>query len=202
MTGPTVAASAVVVVDEPCPTNGRDSLIEAYERAQDLVVHLRAAVARYDAQAGYVQDSTTGPVSGHFGLTYANYHVLHRTLMQSMPIEWQHRMVDCLQELHEAYRHVQHAECYIVTPATEVTYGDLTETQAKDAGVTLMFGFDGDRGGDSALVAAYTDAAGRIHQSWERTSIPAGEDPIPDYDRGRAYIAPLGADQTIGAEQP
>ena len=33
-----------------------------------------------------------------FGLSYANYLVLPRSLLQSMPDEWQDRFVDCLDE--------------------------------------------------------------------------------------------------------
>lgn len=36
-----------------------------------------------------------------FGLTYANFLVLPRAVLQSMPEEWQERFVACLQELDE-----------------------------------------------------------------------------------------------------
>lgn len=42
-------------------------------------------------------------VHGWFGLTYANYQVLHRSLMQDMPPEWQHAFVALLEELRAAY---------------------------------------------------------------------------------------------------
>ena len=44
-----------------------------------------------------------GPVHGWFSLSYANYAVLHRTRLQSMPVEWQERFVACLEELRSAY---------------------------------------------------------------------------------------------------
>lgn len=37
-----------------------------------------------------------------FQLSYAHYLVLPRSLMESMPIEWQARMVACLEEMREA----------------------------------------------------------------------------------------------------
>lgn len=43
-----------------------------------------------------------GPVHGWFGLTYASYLVLQRSLMQAMPVEWQERIVACLNELRDA----------------------------------------------------------------------------------------------------
>ena len=44
-----------------------------------------------------------------FGLTYSNYLVLHRSLLQSMPGEWQARFVVCLRELEAAFAHVEQA---------------------------------------------------------------------------------------------
>lgn len=35
--------------------------------------------------------ATNGPIHGFFGLSYSNYLVLPRTLMQSMPVAWQER---------------------------------------------------------------------------------------------------------------
>lgn len=41
-------------------------------------------------------------VHTYFGLTYANYLVLHRTRLQSMPDEWQRKFVALLVELDDA----------------------------------------------------------------------------------------------------
>ena len=49
-----------------------------------------------------------------FGLTYANYLVLPRTLLQSMPEAWQHRFVGCLRELEQAFWHIDQADSYMV----------------------------------------------------------------------------------------
>jgi hypothetical protein len=46
---------------------------------------------------------TSEPVHEWFGLTYSNYLVLPRSILQSMPLEWQKRFVACLQELDQAY---------------------------------------------------------------------------------------------------
>lgn len=37
----------------------------------------------------------------HFGLSYAQYLVLPRSVLQSMPEEWQHKFVSLLEELDE-----------------------------------------------------------------------------------------------------
>lgn len=45
----------------------------------------------------------TPDVHQWFGLTYANYLVWPRSLMQSMPPDWQHRFVELAEELADAY---------------------------------------------------------------------------------------------------
>jgi hypothetical protein len=45
-----------------------------------------------------------------FGLTYANYLVVPRSVLQSMPDEWQTRFVTCLNEMHDAYGHLDWPE--------------------------------------------------------------------------------------------
>lgn len=42
------------------------------------------------------------PIHLWFNLSYSNYLVVQRSLMQSMPIEWQRRFVECLEELDDA----------------------------------------------------------------------------------------------------
>jgi hypothetical protein len=41
------------------------------------------------------------PISNFFELSYAQFLVLSRTVLQSMPIDWQKRFVQCLRELDE-----------------------------------------------------------------------------------------------------
>lgn len=45
------------------------------------------------------RDAPDGPVHGWFGLSYANYLVVPRSLMQSMQLDWQERMCVCLHEM-------------------------------------------------------------------------------------------------------
>jgi hypothetical protein len=67
-----------------------------------------------DLEPEYVERNARldGPIHEWFGLTYANYQVIPRTLMQSMPVEWQERMVTCLRELDAAYAHLDHPPGY------------------------------------------------------------------------------------------
>ncbi len=41
------------------------------------------------------------PIHLWFGLSYSSYLVLPRSILQAMPIEWQRRMVACLEEIRE-----------------------------------------------------------------------------------------------------
>lgn len=50
-------------------------------------------------------DDDPEPIHLWFNLTYSSYLVLHRTMLQSMPQEWQARFVRCLGELEDALGH-------------------------------------------------------------------------------------------------
>ena len=41
------------------------------------------------------------PIHGYFGLSYANYLVLPRSVLQSMPIDWQEKFVELLKLIPE-----------------------------------------------------------------------------------------------------
>jgi hypothetical protein len=129
---------------------------------------------------------TDGPIHLFFNLTYSNYLVLHRTLMQSMPDEWQQRAVAVFEELDTAFEGQEQAESYIVTPARESEYGDLTAAEQKALGIDY-------RPADSADpddCDIYTDADGNEHRSADRVLVPVGADPVPHYNRGRTYMPP------------
>lgn len=59
-------------------------------------------------------ERTNGPIHGWFSLSYASYLVMPRTLLQSMPVEWQERFVKCLNEYNAAFRSVEQADAYEV----------------------------------------------------------------------------------------
>lgn len=54
------------------------------------------------------------PVHEWFGLSYAAYLVLPRSVMQSMPVEWQRQMVALLEEADESLGHLYGANEYDV----------------------------------------------------------------------------------------
>lgn len=130
------------------------------------------------------------PVMEHvhtwFSLSYSNYAVLPRTLLQSMPDEWQARFVVLVDELSDAYAHIDHAPGYDVTAGNWVYVNECTPEQLKAAGVTCSTD-DPDYPDDSDIV--YYDAAGNEMGPADRVFV-AGSDPVPHYNRGRTYIAP------------
>lgn len=52
------------------------------------------------------------PIHAWFELSYAQYLTIPRSALQSMPIEWQHRFVECLMELDEIDWRPQHGTRY------------------------------------------------------------------------------------------
>ena len=54
------------------------------------------------ASEGEPQDLDGDPVHGWFELSYAQYLTVPRSVLQSMPLEWQRRFVRCLRELDDA----------------------------------------------------------------------------------------------------
>lgn len=131
-----------------------------------------------------------GPVHTWFGLTYSNYLVLPRALMQSMPVDWQQRMVACLDEIRDAYNHLNHPDAYEVTASVECTYSDLNESDMQELGITGPTApADGE---DSDEDRYYYDKRGDQHYAWERVLVPRlGGDPIPHYNRGRTFVPPV-----------
>src|SRR5215471_7276192 len=97
------------------PTDPVRCILCGEERPPGLMArggHLCPTVEEPAAHAEYVADEFD--VHMWFGLTYANYLVLHRSLLQSMPEEWQHRFVECLREMEQAFWHVEKADDYWV----------------------------------------------------------------------------------------
>jgi len=150
---------------------------------------------------------TDGPIHEHFSLSYANYLVLPRTLLQSMPLDWQEGFVRHLDQLHEAFQHVPQAEAYEVITGVEREVSELT-----DAELTLTgYSVDWYGGEKPALGLAGEDLAEwrwahgtdePVYYDRDLSEIPAdtcvvvpSPDPVPHYKRGRTYIEP-----TTGAE--
>lgn len=130
-----------------------------------------------------------GPIHTWFELSYSNYLVLPRSLMQSMPVEWQQRMVACVEELRRAYEHLDHPDAYEVTASVECEYSDLSAADMKALGITQADEPADEH--DDTWESRYYDRDGNEHQGWERVLAPrVGGDPVPHYDRGRTFVEP------------
>lgn len=125
------------------------------------------------------------PIHGFFGLTYSNYLVLHRTLMEKMPVEWQQQFVLLLREMEQRCRAIPQPSNFIVKAAVEHEVSQLNDRQMEIAGVSVERGEDDD---------VYWDAEAREIPSWHRVMIPI-EDPVPHY-RDRQFKLPPTENET------
>ena len=124
---------------------------------------------------------TDGPVHGWFELSYANYLTIPRSLMQSMPVEWQQRMVACLEELDDAFRDVEQAPGYEVQACEWLAPYDMDVATLTRAGVTVD--------DECSESPTYYDRAGNeLDGEIGRVAVPI-TDPVPHYNRGRTFIA-------------
>jgi hypothetical protein len=114
-------------------------------------------------------------ISQWFGLSYSNFLVLHRVELEHMPEEWQHRFVRMLNEVNDAYDHLEHPEGYNVYPCRWVYVDELSEADAEVAGVTVVHGKKG---------TTYFNERGDEMNIVERVPIRV-PDPIPHYRHGR-----------------
>lgn len=134
---------------------------------------------------------TDGPIHTWFGLSYCNYQVLHRTLMQSMPIEWQQRMVACLEQLSSAFAHIEQPEGFKVDAAVFREPWELSPNERQRAGLTVEY--------EDATDETFTYLLdGQEIDRHASVPLPVS-DPVPHYQRGRTYIEPRLCDRCMGS---
>ena len=148
--------------------------------------------------------ATDGPIHEWFSLSYSNYLVLPRTLLQSMPIEWQERMVACLTELQDAFEHLPQPEAYRVEAATEHIVHEMGFDLLEEAGIEehwydeaipedlSPFDLAEWKAEHEKPEPTYFDRDGNEVDPHSRVLLPA-VDPVPHYNRGRTYIEPRTA---------
>lgn len=172
----------VVVAANPCRVARESKLGETVRELQ---------IAGVYGPAPQPHPADAKDVHTWFGLTYSNYLVLHRTLLQSMPKAWQHQFTELLDELRDAFAHVDQAQGYQVLPERECTYSDLTAEDMTRFGITCS---DDDPEFPDDKATVYWDAAGDEHEPDDTLSLPVGDDPVPHYNRGRTRIEPRPGD--------
>lgn len=156
-------------------------------RAEETTEHLEAIerlIAAYRLETGEWESEA---IHLHFSLSYANYLVLPRTLLQSMPDVWQARFVAMLDELREAFRHVPQAEAYKVEAAKEYIVEEMTNAQLYAAGIEVEN--DDTDYGPGPETTYHCTQDGREVDRHERVLLPVA-DPVPHYNRGRTRIEP------------
>jgi hypothetical protein len=132
----------------------------------------------YREAAGVVERQA---IHRHFGLSYANYLVVPRTLLQSMPDVWQAKFVALLDQLDEAFAHIPRADVYDVTAGKEDLLRDMTETELYQAGVEVT-GDDELGHGPDTVYRRISDGAVLEGDSY---GFRPGVDPVPPYNRAR-----------------
>jgi hypothetical protein len=125
-------------------------------------------------------------IHGHFELSYSNYLVLPRTLLQSMPDAWQARFVALVQELRDAFEQVPQADGYQVTTGKWMPLDDMTESQLHAAGIDVE-GDDDLGAGPGTRYHRQSDGAELGRHDYGFVPRP---DPVPHYNRGRTRIEP------------
>jgi hypothetical protein len=87
-------------------------------------------------------EGSADPVQTWFDLSYSSYLVVNRTLLQSMPVEWQRRFVTAMEELQDAFAHIDGCE-YEVMPGRWMCVEDCDPQMLALAGVTVSDGGPG-----------------------------------------------------------
>ncbi|MGV9278096.1 hypothetical protein [Streptomyces griseosporeus] len=131
---------------------------------------------------------TDGPIHKYFELSYADHLVKNRTLLQSMPTEWQEQFVTLLRQLDDAFNHVEKPKGYRVTTGEWMQLDDMTLSELHAAGIE-MEGEEPDAGPGPET---------RYHREFDGAELTGsdygfvpGRDPIPHYRH--AYIEPRPA---------
>jgi hypothetical protein len=162
-----------------------DTLDTWITEARELAVKSAEATAAGEKarEAGQLEHDA---VHKHFGLSYANYLVIPRALLQSMPQEWQSQFVALLKTLEDAFAHVPQADVYDVTAGKENLLRDMTESELYAACVEVAG--DDDMGhGPNTVYRRLSDGEELDGDSY---GFMPGKDPVPHYNRGRTRVEP------------
>lgn len=103
----------LLVADDVLTTGGSIEAQRAGRPANGVVLFSRGAPPAWVTPLFALHPAVDEPwaadddIHQFFGLAYANYLVLHRTLLQSMPDTWQRAFVALLRQLERAFDHVE-----------------------------------------------------------------------------------------------
>lgn len=146
-------------------------------------------------------ERTCGPVHNWFGLSCTNYLVLHRARLQSMPVEWQRRLVEVLAEFTAAYADAPAPDFQVTTVASQLV-NELTPAELALLRITVEYPDGAGRGDPVFSDELDNDLHGLCRVT---VQIP---DPVPHYRNAylqpdeRAIAALRAARQTAAAAGP
>jgi hypothetical protein len=158
-----------------------------FVNAGDEPVHLQL-LGELRPGESYTHHEHLPDIGEWFGLSYSNYLVLQRSILQSMPQDWQHKFVRLLEEIDDRMGEemsnlmpsnfcvrVLARETDLVHPDCERCEGECTQV------------IDGDRIDCPDCNGSGKDYEGEM--SYETPDVVGFvEDPIPHYNRGRTVI--------------
>jgi hypothetical protein len=150
--------------------------------------------AKIEPQVPFNKRPRSEEVHTWFSLSYSNYAVLPRTLLQSMPDEWQYRFVALMDELAAEFRHVEQADGYEVTAGHWVYVNECSDAELKLAEVTCS---DDDPDYPEGAETVWWGRDGDELQGHDYVFVP-GSDPVSHYNRGRTYVAPASVLRELG----
>jgi hypothetical protein len=154
-----------------------------------------AAEAAAPASASPASPAQAGSVQDYFGDTPNGHLVLHRTLLQSMPPQWQEHFISLVRGYDQAFAHLQipNAAHWVARPAQERTVAELTLAEREELGVTSSVDDVALYVSDDRFLAAcnditYCDEDGRELQPTDRVLVPDLDDLIPFHHYGRTTV--------------
>jgi hypothetical protein len=117
--------------------------------------------------------------------TTEDYVVLPKSLVGTMPLPWQHALVQILAEFHQTYAHLDWPE-YRVIPSRKEKLVNLDEDQLAEAGYLVEIDVDGE--------LVYRERTGRRTENPEETEVLVSVmDPIPaEYRNANQDTPPRG----------
>ena len=129
-------------------------------------------------------DRKQGPVHQYFGLSYSSNLVLPRVLMQSMPLEWQERLIACLRDFDTAFEGVDRPDEYKVEAVQWSAPEDLSADELRVYGVQVIHNEDNTQ---------YFYDCDEI-EPWQRVIPVPARDPLPHYRYHMVEPGPYGAE--------
>ncbi|MGC4033661.1 MAG: hypothetical protein QM754_18405 [Tepidisphaeraceae bacterium] len=76
-----------------------------------------------------------GPIHTYFSLSYSNYLVVNRSILQSMPMDWQETFVGLINQMQDAAGGVEVAQAYEVTAGNDRYVNELSADELKSVGI-------------------------------------------------------------------